>query len=251
MKETTENISLNKYISATGYCSRREADKLIEQGRVVINKNIALSGARVAANDKVYIDDELLKVTIASKQNQFIIAFNKPVNITSTTDEKDRSNIIRFINHPKRIFPIGRLDKDSEGLIFLTNNGDFVNKILRSGNEHEKEYLVSVNKKLTPDFAFKMSSGVRILNTVTLPCKVKTISSKVFSIILKQGLNRQIRKMCEVFDYEVVSLKRVRIMHIRLGNIASGKWRYLSESEMNELMNLLQESKNEGCEFYN
>ncbi|TBR19984.1 MAG: pseudouridine synthase [Chitinophagaceae bacterium] len=244
MKETTENISLNKYISATGYCSRREADKLIEQGRVVINHNIANPGTRVSATDKIFIDDELLKTVGSSQQNQFIIAFNKPVNVTSTTDEKDRSNIIRYINHPKRIFPIGRLDKDSEGLIFLTNNGDFVNKILRSGNEHEKEYLVTVNKKLTTDFAFKMSTGVRILDTVTLPCKVKTISSKVFSIILKQGLNRQIRKMCEVFGYEVVSLKRVRIMHIKIGNLAIGKWRYLSEPEMNELTQLLEKSKN-------
>lgn len=240
-----EKTSLNKYISATGYCSRREADKLIEQGRVVVNENVALPGARVSATDKVYIDDEILKVKSASKQNQFIIAFNKPVNITSTTDESDRSNIIKFINHPKRIFPIGRLDKDSEGLIFLTNNGDIVNKILRAGNEHEKEYIVTVNKKLAPDFASKMSRGVRILGTVTLPCKVRTLSSKSFSIILTQGLNRQIRRMCEALDYKVISLKRTRIMHIHLGNIALGKWRYLSQPEMDELMRLLEGSKNE------
>ena len=173
------------------------------------------------------------------------MAFNKPVNITSTTDEKDRSNIIRYINHPKRIFPIGRLDKDSEGLIFLTNNGDIVNKILRAGNEHEKEYIVTVDKKLTPDFAAKMSKGVHILGTTTLPCKVRTISSKTFSIILTQGLNRQIRRMCEVFGYEVVSLKRIRIMHIKLGNLAVGKWRYLSEPEMQEMMKMLEGSRNE------
>lgn len=240
-----EKISLNKYISATGYCSRREADKLIDQGRVSINENVALSGARVNPGDKVFIDDELLKVKPAAKNNWFIMAFNKPVNITSTTDEKDRSNIIHYINHPKRIFPIGRLDKDSEGLIFLTNNGDIVNKILRAGNEHEKEYIVTVNKKLTPDFASKMSNGVHILNTVTLPCKVRTLSGKSFSIILKQGLNRQIRRMCEAFGYEVVSLRRVRIMNIQLGNIAVGKWRYLSDPEMKELMQMLEGSKNE------
>ena len=244
MKKEEDQISLNKYISATGYCSRREADKLIEQGRVTINTSIALSGARVSSTDKVYIDDELLKVATTAKQNQFIIAFNKPINITSTTDEKDRSNIIRFINHPKRIFPIGRLDKDSEGLIFLTNHGDFVNKILRAGNEHEKEYIVSVNKKLTPDFATKMSSGVHILNEITLPCKVRTNSGKTFSIILKQGLNRQIRRMCEALGYEVMHLKRVRIMHIRLGNIPLGKWRYLSEPEMKAMMQLLGDSTN-------
>jgi 23S rRNA pseudouridine2604 synthase len=240
-----EKISLNKYISATGYCSRREADKLIEQGRVSINENVALPGARVNPGDKVFIDDELLKVKPAAKNNWFIMAFNKPVNITSTTDEKDRSNIIRYINHPKRIFPIGRLDKDSEGLIFLTNNGDIVNKILRAGNEHEKEYIVTVDKKLTPDFAAKMSKGVHILGTTTLPCKVRTISSKTFSIILTQGLNRQIRRMCEAFGYEVVSLRRVRIMNIQLGNIAVGKWRYLSDPEMKELMQMLEGSKNE------
>lgn len=240
-----EKISLNKFISSTGYCSRREADKLIEQGRVAVNGDLALAGTRVGKNDKVFIDDELLKVKTTSQQNQFIIAFNKPVNITSTTDEKDRTNIIRYINHPKRIFPIGRLDKDSEGLIFLTNNGDIVNKILRAGNEHEKEYIVTVDKKLTPDFAVKMSRGVRILGTTTLPCKVKVMSGKTFSIILTQGLNRQIRRMCEVFGYEVVSLKRIRIMNIKLGNIAVGKWRYLSEPEMNELMEMIKDSKNE------
>lgn len=240
-----EKISLNKYISSTGYCSRREADKLIEQARVAVNGNIALPGARVSSSDKIYIDDELLKVKKAAKQDQFIIAFNKPTGITSTTDEKDRTNIIRFINHPKRIFPIGRLDKDSEGLIFLTNNGDIVNKILRAGNEHEKEYIVTVNHKLTPDFAAKMSKGVNILGTTTLPCKVRTLSGKSFSIILKQGLNRQIRRMCEVFGYEVIQLRRIRIMNIQLGTIPVGKWRYLSEPEMNELMKMIEHSKNE------
>ncbi len=245
MKKEEEKVSINKYISATGYCSRREADKLIEQARITINSSIALPGSRVDANDKVYIDDELLKISKSNKQHQFIIAFNKPINITSTTDEKDRSNIIHFINHSKRIFPIGRLDKDSEGLIFLTNHGDFVNKILRAGNEHEKEYIVSVNKKLSPDFVVKMSNGVHILNEITLPCKVRIISGKTFSIILKQGLNRQIRRMCDALGYEVVHLKRMRIMHIHLGNLPVGKWRYLSDPEMKEMMQLLGSSTNE------
>jgi len=241
----SDAISLNKYISSTGYCSRREADQLIEQGRVCINDQVAMPGARVLPGDRVFIDDELLKIKATGKQDQFILAFNKPVGITSTTDEKDRSNIIRFINHPKRIFPIGRLDKDSEGLIFLTNNGDIVNKILRAGNEHEKEYIVTVDKKLSPDFATKMSRGVHILGTTTLPCKVKQLGSRSFSIILTQGLNRQIRRMCDVFGYEVTSLKRIRIMHIELGKLASGKWRYLSEPEVNELFRLIKDSQNE------
>jgi 23S rRNA pseudouridine2604 synthase len=241
----TEKISLNKYISASGYCSRREADKLIEQGRVTVNQNLGMPGTRVNNQDKIYIDDELLKVKKTQQQDQFIIAFNKPLNVTSTTDEKDRTNIIRFINHPKRIFPIGRLDKDSEGLIFLTNNGDIVNKILRAGNEHDKEYIVTVNKKLTPDFAGKMSKGVHILGTTTLPCKVRQLSGKTFSIILQQGLNRQIRRMCEAFGYDVISLKRTRIMNIQLGNLASGKWRYLSDPEMKELLGMLEGSANE------
>ena len=240
-----EKISLNKFISATGYCSRREADKLIEQSRVVVNNKTAQAGTRVGSSDKIFIDYELLKIKKNNQQDRFIIAFNKPVDITSTTDEKDRSNIIRYINHPKRIFPIGRLDKDSEGLIFLTNNGDWVNKILRAGNQHEKEYIVTVNKKLTPDFAGKMSKGVPILNTVTLPCKVRVMSSKTFSIILTQGLNRQIRRMCEVFGYDVVQLKRTRIMHISLGQLPVGKWRYLSEPELKEMLQLLEHSKNE------
>lgn len=244
-KADNHPIQLNKYISSSGYCSRREADRLIEQGRVAINENIALPGTRVLPGDKVYIDDELLKQKAVTQKDSFIIAFHKPVNITSSTDEKDPSNIIRFINHPKRIFPIGRLDKDSEGLIFLTNDGDLVNKILRAGNRHEKEYIVTVNKKLGTEFAPAMSRGVRILGTTTLPCKVKVLSSKTFSIILTQGLNRQIRRMCHALDYEVVRLQRTRIMHIRLGNIPPGKWRYLSAPEMEEMMQQLKHSRSE------
>jgi 23S rRNA pseudouridine2604 synthase len=240
-----ESISLNKRISASGYCSRREADKLIEQGRVAINGNIALPGARVLLTDKIYIDDELLKIAPPKTEDTFIIALYKPIHVTCTTDPSDRTNVIRFLNHPKRIFPIGRLDKDSEGLLFLTNNGDIVNKILRAGNQHEKEYIVTVDKKITPEFISKMSRGVRILGTTTLPCKVWQVSGKTFHIILTQGLNRQIRRMCEAFDYKVVSLKRTRIMHIKLGALASGKWRYLSDAEIKEMMRMIQDSKNE------
>ena len=240
-----ESISLNKRISASGFCSRREADKLIEQGRVMVNENIALPGSRVLLTDKIYVDDELLKFSKPNKDNTFIIALNKPLQITCTTDEKDKTNVIRFLKHPKRIFPIGRLDKDSEGLLFLTNNGDIVNKILRAGNAHEKEYVVTVNKKISPDFISKMSKGVRILGTTTLPCKVRQVGSRTFNIILKQGLNRQIRRMCEAFDYNVISLKRIRIMHIQLGSLTSGAWRYLSEPELKELMQQIEGSSNE------
>jgi 23S rRNA pseudouridine2604 synthase len=239
-----ESISLNKRISSSGFCSRREADKLIEQGRVMVNENIALPGARVLLTDKIYVDDELLKFSNPNKDNTFIIALNKPLQITCTTDEKDKTNVIRFLKHPKRIFPIGRLDKDSEGLLFLTNNGDIVNKILRAGNAHEKEYVVTVDKKIAPEFITKMGKGVRILGTTTLPCKVRQAGSRTFNIILKQGLNRQIRRMCEAFDYNVVSLKRIRIMHIQLGSLATGAWRYLSEPELKELMLQIEGSNN-------
>jgi 23S rRNA pseudouridine2604 synthase len=239
-----EYISLNKRISSSGYCSRREADRLIEQGRVSVNENLALPGARVLPSDKIYIDDELLKFSNPNKDNTFIIALNKPLQITCTTDENDKTNVIRFLNHTKRIFPIGRLDKDSEGLLFLTNNGDIVNKILRAGNAHEKEYFVTVDKKITPEFISKMSKGVRVLGTTTLPCKVRQAGSKSFQIILTQGLNRQIRRMCEALDYEVVSLKRIRIMHIKLASLATGKWRYLSDPELKELMLQIENSSN-------
>ena len=239
-----EYISLNKRISSSGFCSRREADKLIEQGRVMVNENLALPGERVLLTDKIYIDDELLKFSSSGKDNTFIIILNKPLQITCTTDEKDKTNVIRFLNHPKRIFPIGRLDKDSEGLLFLTNNGDIVNKILRAGNAHEKEYIVTVDKKITHEFISKMSKGVRILGTTTLPCKVRQAGSRTFQIILKQGLNRQIRRMCESLDYTVLSLKRTRIMHVQLGSLATGKWRYLSEPELKELMSQIETSSN-------
>lgn len=239
MKQSEPGIQLNKFISSSGFCSRREADRYIEDARVTINDEIAMPGARVQPGEVVAVDGERIKV---SRKQSLYIALNKPMGITSTTDLNDRSNIIRFINHPKRIFPIGRLDKDSEGLILLTNDGDIVNKILRAGNDHEKEYIVTVNKALTPEFAKRMAGGLRILGTKTKPCVVRQMGHRSFRIILTEGLNRQIRRMCEVLDYEVMSLKRVRIMNIKLGNLAVGKWRNLSFAETEALNKMLSDS---------
>ena len=234
-----EAISLNKYISSTGFCSRRDADKLIEQGRVSINGELVLDNKRVGEHDTVEIDGEPLKV---SKKRPIYIAFNKPVGITSTTDPKDRTNIIYFINHPKRIFPIGRLDKDSDGLIFLTNDGDIVNKILRASNNHEKEYIVSVDKPITPEFIRSMSNGVPVLGEMTKKCYVKQEGNKRFRIVLTQGLNRQIRRMCEHLGYDVMKLTRVRIMNVKLDDLQIGKWRYLSGVEIDKLNELVATS---------
>ena len=230
-------IQINKYISNSGFCSRREADKLIEQGRVTINGKIALVTNRVSENDRVAIDDERIKTV---KKEHVYLAFNKPVGITCTTDEKDKTNIISFINYPKRIFPIGRLDKDSEGLILLTDDGDIVNKVLRSENENEKEYVVVVDKEITEDFLLQMKSGVPVLDTVTKPCKIKKESNKKFRITLTQGLNRQIRRMCHQLGYEVTSLRRVRIMHIQLGDLKIAKWRKLLPAEIDKLNQLIK-----------
>lgn len=219
---------LNKFISETGFCSRREADKLIEEGRVKVNGRRPELGTKVSDKDDVRIDGKPLK----EKEETVYIAFNKPIGVTSTTDLKDRDNIIDYINYPSRIFPIGRLDKPSEGLIFLTNDGDIVNKILRAGNNHEKEYIVKVDKPITPEFIKKMGNGVPILDTVTQKCFVQQESSNSFRIILTQGLNRQIRRMCEVLGYTVEKLKRIRIMNISLNGIKLGEWRYLTPAEM-------------------
>ncbi|HOZ50902.1 MAG TPA: 23S rRNA pseudouridine(2604) synthase RluF [Chitinophagaceae bacterium] len=234
-----EGIQINKYISSSGYCSRREADKLIEQGRVMINDKVAKLTQKVTDSDSVSVDFEYIK---KKKVQAVYMAFNKPIGITSTTDTNDKTNIISFINYPKRIFPIGRLDKDSEGLILLTNDGDIVNKILRAENNHDKEYLVTVNKGITQEFINHMSNGVEILGTTTLKCKVKQESGKKFRIILKQGLNRQIRRMCEALGYDVQSLVRIRIMNIHLDKLQTGKWRYLSQTEIAELENSLRDS---------
>lgn len=233
-----DDISLNKFISETGFCSRREADKLIEAGRVTVNGKLPKLGNRVNHNDIIKIDGQILK----QKDKLIYIAFNKPVGISSTTDRKDKYNIIDYINRPKRIFPVGRLDKPSEGLIFLTNDGDIVNKILRAGNNHEKEYIVTVDKPITPEFVKRMSSGIRILDTVTQKCFVKQESKHVFRIILTQGLNRQIRRMCEVLHYRVTKLVRIRIMNITLSGIAPGKWRYLTQPEIDAINKLVADS---------
>ncbi|GAB2666400.1 23S rRNA pseudouridine(2604) synthase RluF [Vibrio panuliri] len=222
---------LNKYISETGFCSRREADKLIEQGRVTINGKMPEMGMKVLPNDDVCIDGNPLK----AKEKPVYIALNKPTGITCTTERDIPGNIVDFIGHKSRIFPIGRLDKPSDGLIFLTNDGDIVNKILRAGNNHEKEYVVRVDKPITNEFLKAMSSGVNILDTVTLPCKVSKETKFSFRIVLTQGLNRQIRRMCEALGYEVFKLRRVRIMNISLDGIPNGQWRYLTDDEINEI----------------
>lgn len=232
---TDNSISLNKFISQTGICSRREADRWIEAGRVKINGKIAQKGNRVFEKDQVSIDGKPLK----NKPKQVYIALHKPPGITCTTDRKDRTNIIDFVNHPKRIFPIGRLDKPSSGLILLTNDGDIVNEILRVENNHEKEYIVQVDKPVTPKFLQKMGNGIPILGTVTKKCIVQRVGKFMFKIILTQGLNRQIRRMCEFLDYRVVTLKRVRIMNIHLGNLKAGTWRDLTEKELKELRDSL------------
>lgn len=231
-------MRLNKFISEKGICSRREADRLIEAGKVTVNGKIAQIGMDVSDEDKVIVNDVPLK-----NRDEFVyIAFNKPVGITCTTDRSIEGNIIDYINYPKRIFHIGRLDKPSQGLIFLTNNGDIVNKILRAGNNHEKEYIVTVNTPITPEFIKQMGNGLPILNTVTKKCFVKRESKYVFRIILTQGLNRQIRRMCEYLGYTVTKLKRVRIMNITLDNIPEGKWRYISKEELQKINNMVKNS---------
>jgi 23S rRNA pseudouridine2604 synthase len=234
------SISLNKFISDTGYCSRREADELIKEGRVFLNNRPAVLGNRYKPGDTVEVDGSL--VTAAKKEKRVYLALNKPPGITTTTELHIKDNIISFINYPKRIFPIGRLDKDSEGLILLTNDGDIINKILRADNNHEKEYIVRVNKPIDHAFVQQMSQGVPILETTTLPCKVQMIGRQTFRITLTQGLNRQIRRMCEHLGYAVVGLQRVRIMNIRLDKLALGKWRYLSEVELSQLMENISDS---------
>lgn len=232
------DTSLNKYISETGFCSRREADKLIETGRVTINGKEARKGNRVLENDVVKIDGQPLK----NKTVPVYLMLNKPKGITCTTDLKDKSNIIDFINFKSRIFPIGRLDKLSEGLIFLTNDGDIVNKILRAGNGHEKEYVVTVDKIIDNDFIKKMSNGVSILGIITKKCSVKKEGEKQFRIILTQGLNRQIRRMCATLGYKVTSLTRVRIMNVTLSGLTKGKWRFFTPKEIAEVNNMIANS---------
>ena len=225
-------MRLNKYISETGLCSRREADARIEAGRVTINGAVATLGMQVAAGDVVCVDSQ----PVAGEQQHVYIAFNKPVGITSTVEPHVAGNLLEVVKYPQRIFPVGRLDKDSEGLILLTNNGDIVNEILRSENEHEKEYVVTLDRPVTEIFLKGMASGVRILGTVTKPCKVKRVAAATFRIVLTQGLNRQIRRMCSFFGYQVVRLQRVRIINITLGDLKAGQWRQLQPAEVRGLL---------------
>lgn len=229
-------MRINKFISETGICSRRKADEIIQAGKVTINGVIAELGSTAEQGDDVRIDGKPLGI----KKKNVYIALNKPVGITSTTETHIKGNIVNFVNHSERIFPIGRLDKDSDGLILLTNDGDIVNKILRSENDHEKEYIVTVNKPITNAFLEGMASGVKILGTITKPCIVTRQGEKTFKIILTQGLNRQIRRMCQVFDYKVVRLQRIRIMNIHLGKLKKGQWRDLTEKELTELMKKIE-----------
>jgi 23S rRNA pseudouridine2604 synthase len=225
-------MRLNKFIAETGVCSRREADKWIESGRVTCNGGIATLGTQVSADDEIRVDGELLGV----RKKQIYIALNKPVGIVCTTEPHIKDNIIGFIGHRERIFPVGRLDKDSEGLILLTNDGDIVNEILRSENNHEKEYLVTVDRAITDLSLEMLGKGVKIMGEITKPSKVSRLGPNAFRIILTQGLNRQIRRMCSALGYKVQRLKRIRIMNIKLGNLETGKWRYLTQSELAGLL---------------
>ena len=231
---------INKYLSEIGFCSRRKADLLIEQERIKVNGIYAVMGQKVTGQEEIRVNNKIIKKL--ENKKQIYIAFNKPAGIVCTTDTKrEKDNIIDYINYPTRIFPIGRLDKPSEGLIFLTNDGDIVNKILRANNQHEKEYVVEVNKPVTKDFIKKMGEGVPVLDKITNKCKIKQTGKKTFKIILTQGLNRQIRRMCEYFDYRVVFLKRIRIMNIKL-DIPVGEYRDFTKSELNQINQLVKNS---------
>ena len=228
----SEGIRLNKYIASSGLCSRREADALIESGKVTINGEAAVQGTKVMDGDIVEVSGK----KITPDDSMVYIAFNKPLGVTCTTDQRDPSNIIDYIGYSERIFPVGRLDKNSSGLILLTNDGSIVNKLLRAENGHEKEYVVTVNRPYDKNFLKSMESGVPVLGQLTLPCKLKPVNDKTFKIILRQGLNRQIRRMCEYLGYKVTRLKRIRFMNINLGDLESGKWRYLTAEEKKELL---------------
>ena len=240
---TNSSIRLNKYIGESGICSRRDADRYIEQGNVFINGKRASVGDQVFAGDVVKVNGQLIEPR--NEDDLVLIALNKPVGIVSTTEDGERDNIVDFVNHSKRVFPIGRLDKDSQGLILLTNHGDLVNKILRAGNDHEKEYIVTVNKPVTEEFIRGLGAGVPMLGTVTKKCKVKKEAPFVFRITLVQGLNRQIRRMAEYFGYEVTKLERVRIMNISLKGVPPGEWRDLTDDELIALFKLIEDSSSE------
>ena len=233
-----ESIRLNKYLSDAGICSRRQADRWIEEKRITVNGETARTGMKIALDSEVCIDGKPIK----KEEKKVLLAMNKPAGIVCTAEKREKNNIVDYMKYPKRIYPVGRLDKDSTGLLLLTNDGELVNKIMRAGNYHEKEYLVSVNKPVTEEFCRKMSCGVAILDTVTRPCKVEKTGEKSFRIILTQGLNRQIRRMCETLGYRVLTLQRVRIMNIRLGSLKEGTWRSIEGKERKELDALLSDS---------
>ena len=233
-----ESIRLNKYLSDAGICSRRQADRWIEEKRITVNGETARTGMKIALDSEVCIDGKPIK----KEEKKVLLAMNKPAGIVCTAEKREKNNIVDYMKYPKRIYPVGRLDKDSTGLLLLTNDGELVNKIMRAGNYHEKEYLVSVNKPVTEEFCRKMSCGVAILDTVTRPCKVEKTGEKSFRIILTQGLNRQIRRMCETLGYRVLTLQRVRIMNIRLGSLKEGTWRSIGGKERKELDALLSDS---------
>lgn len=232
--QTSTSIRLNKYLSESGICSRRQADLLIEQGKVTIDGTTAAVGSKVTKNQLVKVNGK----TVKQAEKLVLIAFNKPRGIVCTAESREPNNIIDYIKYPSRIYPVGRLDKDSEGIILLTNDGELANQILKARNHHEKEYIVKVNKSFSDDFIIKMASGVPILDTVTRKCKVKRIGKDSFSIILTQGLNRQIRRMCEYFGYKVVSLKRIRILNIHLGKLKTGQYRNITRKELETLKSL-------------
>lgn len=242
MEHHPDSVRINKAISDSGYCSRRKADTLIQQGKVTINGTIATLGDRAMPTDEVRVDGKL----ITENENLVYIKLNKPVGITCTTDRRVEENVVDFINHPERIFHVGRLDKPSEGLLLMTNDGDIVNKILRAGNDHEKEYIVKVDRPITKDFILRMGSGIYLeeLQTTTKRCEVGQLSRFVFRIVLVQGLNRQIRRMCEYLGYEVVELKRIRIMNVELGDLKVGEWRDLTSKELQGLKDAVSGSKN-------
>lgn len=233
---------LNKYISDTGFCSRREADKLIEQKRVRVNGVVPELGTKIGDSDSVSVDGKTISAVPENKSDRVYLAYNKPVGITCTTERKVQGNIVDAVNYKQRIFPIGRLDKPSEGLILLTNDGDIVNKILRAENAHEKQYRVNVDRPISPAFLQKMASGVPILDTFTLPCEIKQVGKTSFDIVLTQGLNRQIRRMCEYLGYSVTRLIRKRIMHIKLDGLKAGQYRQLSQDELSKLNSQVQGS---------
>ena len=236
-----EPVRLNKYLSEAGVCSRREADRLIESGRVTVDGQRAQTGMRITPGQVVKVG----RKTVSKQDEMIVLAVNKPRGIVCTEESRERNSIVRFLNYPVRVTYIGRLDKDSRGLLLMTNNGDIINKMMRAANYHEKEYKVTVDKEITPEFISRMASGVPILDTVTRPCRVEKIGKYTFSIILTQGLNRQIRRMCEALGYQVRDLVRVRVMKIRLGSLKEGQYRKVTDEELEELYEMLEDSSNE------